>query len=89
MAGKRCIILIDGSNFYFKLKDLDLHQLLEFDFSGFAKMLAGEGNEVVEATYFVGKIRADGTEKTRRMFDNQQKLIGHLKNHHYKYSLVI
>jgi uncharacterized LabA/DUF88 family protein len=87
MAGKRCIILIDGSNFYFKLKDLDLHKLLEFDFSGFAKMLAGEDNEVVEATYFVGKIRTDGTEKTRRMFDNQQKLIGHLKNHHYKYSL--
>lgn len=87
MTGKRCIILIDGSNFYFKLKDLDLHKLLEFGFSGFAKMLTGEGNKAVDATYFVGKIRIDGTEKTRRMFDNQQKLIGHLKNHSYKYSL--
>jgi uncharacterized LabA/DUF88 family protein len=85
--GKRCIILIDGSNFYFKLKDLGLNQLLEFNFSGFAKMLVGNGNEVTKATYFVGKIRTDGTEKTRRMFDNQQKLIGHLKNHNYKYSL--
>lgn len=84
---QKCIILIDGSNFYFKLKDLQLHNLLNFDFSGFAKMLIGEGNEIVHATYFVGKIRTDGTEKTKRMFDNQQKLISHLKKHNYKYSL--
>ncbi len=87
MTKQRSIILIDGSNFYFKLKDLKLHNLINFDFSGFAKMLAGENNEVVHATYYVGKIRTDGTEKTKRMFDNQQKLIGHLKKHNYKYSL--
>jgi len=66
---QRCLILIDGSNFYFKLKDLQLHNLLNFDFSGFAKVLAGE-NEIVHATYYVGKIRTDGTEKTKRLFDN-------------------
>ena len=83
----KCVVLIDGSNFYFKLKDLRLHNLLNLDFSGFAKMLAGEGNKVVRATYYVGKIRTDGTEKIKRMFDNQQKLIGHLKKHKYTYSL--
>ena len=83
----KCIILIDGSNFYFKLKDLDLHDLLNFDFSGFTKMLGGEENEVVKATHYVGKIRTDGTEKTQILFNNQRKLLAHLKRHRYTYSL--
>ena len=83
---KKCIILIDGSNFYFKLKDLKLHDLLEFDFSGFAKTLARK-SKIVSTTYYVGKIRTDGTEKTRKLFDDQQKLLGHLKKHKIRYSL--
>ncbi len=86
MTTKKCIILIDGSNFYFKLKDLKLQNLLAFSFSSFAKMLAA-GNKVVHSTYYIGKIRTDGSEKTTRLFDNQQKLLGHLKNHKYRYSL--
>ena len=86
MTKQKCIILIDGSNFYFKLKDLGLHNLLEFDFSGFAKMLAGK-DKVVSITYYVGKIRTDGTEKTQRLFSNQRRLLAHLKKHSLKYSL--
>lgn len=83
----KCIVLIDGSNFYYKLKDLQFHNLLNFDFSGFAKMLAGSNNEIIHTTYYIGKIRTDGTEKTKRLFDNQQKLLGHLKKHNFRYSL--
>lgn len=86
MKKQKCIILIDGSNFYFKLKDLKLHNLLQFDFSEFVKMLAGK-DEIVYTTYFVGKIRTDGTEKTQQLFNNQRKLFSHLKNHHLRYSL--
>lgn len=86
MPGGKCIILIDGSNFYFKLKDLQLHHLLSFDFSGFVNMLAGE-NSIVSSTYYVGKIRTDGTEKTKTLFDNQQHLLSHLKNHTLRYAL--
>lgn len=82
----KCIILIDGSNFYFKLKDLKLHNLLDLDFMGFAQMLAN-GNEIIHSTYYVGKIRTDGTEKTKQLFDSQQKLISHLKKHQFRYSL--
>jgi len=39
MKQERCIILIGGSNFYFKLKDLALSNLLDFDFSSFGKTL--------------------------------------------------
>lgn len=86
MVKKRCIILIDGSNFYFKLKDLKLHNLLSLDFSGFIKKLAKDF-EIVKTIYYVGKIRTDGTKKTKEMHNNQQKLFEHLKKHKINYSL--
>jgi uncharacterized LabA/DUF88 family protein len=82
---KRCIILIDGSNFYFKLKDLKLHKLLIFNFSQLVELLS-HSQEVIETRYYVGKIRQDGKEKTKILFDAQQKLLGNLKKHNIKYS---
>jgi uncharacterized LabA/DUF88 family protein len=81
-----CIILIDGSNFYFKLKDLKLHNLLDFDFSGFAKKLAGE-SKIVSTTYYVGKIKTDKSEKSKHLQADQQKLFTHLKKHSVSYCL--
>ncbi len=86
MAQKRCIVFIDGSNFYFKLKDLRLHHLLSFDFSAFAKKLAKDHN-VVRCNYYVGKVRTDGSTKTQRLFNNQRRLLAHLKKHKVQYSL--
>ncbi len=86
MNKERCIILIDGSNFYFKLKDLKLHNLLAFDFSGFAKLIAGR-RKIVQAVYFIGKVRTDGTKKTQELFNNQRRLFAHLKKNKFTYSL--
>ncbi len=83
---KRCIILIDGSNFYFKLKDLQLHNLLEFDFSGFAQFLA-KSNKIVGMQYYVGRIKQDGTTKINKMHAEQQKLFENLKSHKFSYTL--
>ncbi|MDO8618586.1 MAG: NYN domain-containing protein [Candidatus Daviesbacteria bacterium] len=83
---QRCIILIDGSNFYFKLKDLKLHNLLSLNFSGLVKKLAKD-SEIVKSIYYVGKIRTDGTKKTKEMHNNQQKLFEHLKKNKISYSL--
>lgn len=83
---KRCIVLIDGSNFFFKLKDLKLHNLLQFDFLSFAKMLSGR-NQIISASYYVGAVRTDGTEKAQKMHENQQKLLAHLKNNGFNYIL--
>ena len=86
MKQKTCIVLIDGSNFYFKLKELKLHYLLNFDFSGFKKWLAGS-DKVVWASYYIGAVRGDGTEKTLKLFKNQRRLLAHLKKHAFNYSL--
>lgn len=59
---------------------------MEFDFSGFVKRLAGK-DKVVSATYYVGKIRMDGTEKSKQLQAAQQRLFTHLKKHSIRYSL--
>src|SRR3989344_8046083 len=81
----RSIILIDGSNFYFKLKDLKLHHRLEFDFLGFVKQLAGK-SKVVEAVYYIGAVRTDGTEKTQKLFKSQRRLLDYLRRSRIRYS---
>ncbi len=81
---QKCIILIDGSNFYFKLKDLDLHRLLDFNFTKFTLHLA-RSYKIINTCYYVGRIRQDGTEKTQKLFDSQQKLIGKLRKHKISY----
>lgn len=86
MSQKRCFVLIDGSNFYFKLKDLKLHNLLKFNFSSFAKMLAGK-NKIAKSVYHIGAVRADGTKRAQKLFNNQRKLLAHLKKHSFRYSL--
>jgi uncharacterized LabA/DUF88 family protein len=86
MQKKRAIILIDGSNFYFKLRDFQLHQLLAFDFSQFCTFLAKD-QQVIRVTYYVGAVRSDRTEKTKRMQADQQRLFAHLRKHGLTYSL--
>ena len=86
MKKERAIVLIDGSNFYFKLKDIKLNQLLDFDFSGFANMLSKNG-KIVDAIYYVGKIKTNGSAKAEKMLADQQKLFAHLQKHNFKYSL--
>lgn len=82
----RTIILIDGSNFYFKLKDLNFNRLLDFDFRKFTKYLANK-TKLIEVCYYVGRIRQDKTKKTEKLFGSQQKLIALLKKFGVRYSL--
>jgi hypothetical protein len=86
MKPNRALIFIDGSNFYFKLRDLQLHDLLNFDFFSFAQSLIGN-NSLITATYYVGAVRTDGTAKTPELFNNQRRLFAHLRKHQVRYSL--
>lgn len=83
---QKCLVLVDGSNFYFKLKDLQLHNLLEFDFSGFAVFLARSA-KIVGTRYYVGRVRQDGTAHADKLLANQQKLLETLKRHNFRYEL--
>ena len=83
---ERVAIFIDGSNFYFKLKELNIGHLLNLDLGKFAKFIA-RNRKIVKKCYFIGKVRQDGTPKSERLFDGQQKLLGRLKNAGYTYKL--
>lgn len=80
------MVLIDGSNFYFKLKDLALSNLLAFDFSAFTKALYRE-RTIVKTVYYIGKVRTDGSRKANKMLADQQRLFAHLRKHKVYYSL--
>jgi len=57
MPDKRCVIFIDGSNFYFKLKDLKLHNLLNFDFGKFTfRKIYWPKDKDEKGTLFIGSV---------------------------------
>lgn len=74
----RVSVFIDGSNLYFKLRELRLRRLLEFDFRSFVGELVGP-DEAVATRYYIGRIRQDGTKKTEELFRQQQRLIARLR----------
>jgi len=86
METSRCFILIDGSNFYFKLKNLKLNNLLKFNLSGFAKYLASK-RKIISSRYYIGSVRAGKDSKSKKMHADQQRLFLHLKKHKYRYVL--
>ncbi|HEC65589.1 MAG TPA: NYN domain-containing protein [bacterium] len=83
---KKVAILIDGSNFYFKLKDLKIQDQLKLDFRKFSEFLAN-GMDVVDRKYYIGAVKTDGTKKVRKMHARQQALFSHLKKHSFSYRL--
>ena len=80
MAKERSIILIDGSNFYFKLRSLGLQNLLNLDFTGFLKKLAKE-SKIISTVYFIGAVKTDGSKRTMEMYKNQRRLLASLRKH--------
>ncbi len=83
---KRVFLLIDGSNFFFKFKELRLGRYESFDFSKLVGRLVG-GNKLVAARYYVGRVRQDGSEKADKMVANQQRIFGNLKKFGITYVL--
>lgn len=83
---KRVALLVDGSNFYYKLKDLHLQDQLRFDFKSFLKILTGNNN-LVSATYYVGSVKTGSDKLMDKQHRKQQTLLSHLKNNGIRYSL--
>jgi len=76
---QRVFVIIDGSNFYHRLKEIKVKNQLQFDFIGFVKLLVG-GNKLVKTSYYVGAIRTEkGNRKSFKLFKNQRKLFSFLE----------
>ena len=82
---ERVLIIIDGNNFYHRLKELNLINLLFFDYEKFANFLA-RGRNVFSKNYYIGAIREEpDNPKSKKLMIGQQKLIGKLQ----KYDWII
>lgn len=81
---ERVFIIIDGSNFYHRLKETKLSDLLSFNYAEFAKFLSNE-RKIVASKYYIGAIREEpGNPKSRELMKNQRKLTGSLQKHGWK-----
>lgn len=76
---EKVAIYIDGSNLYFKLKDLNIKNTLGFNYRGFCDFLARE-RAVVSYRYYVGVVRVKSNDlKTLALRKNQQRLFNNLE----------
>lgn len=74
------MIFIDGSNFYFKMKSLEIRNLSRYNYRGLCEELAGE-REIVSVGYYVGVVRAlPNDKKGQRMRLAQRNLFNHLRD---------
>lgn len=79
MAQVKSIIIIDGSNFYHKLKELRIKNKPSFNYLSFTKYLA-KNTKIQSMYYCIGKIRAKhNDQKARHMMAKQQKLVTRLQ----------
>lgn len=81
---ERVAIVIDGSNFYHRLRELELRNLLRFDYRGFAQHLASSRRSVSQR-YYIGAVREEyGNPKSRELMRDQRRLVGNLRKHEWE-----
>ena len=74
----RVAIYIDGSNLYYKLKDLEIKNITYFDYSGLSKWLARD-REVISKRYYIGVVKAKESDiRGQQLRKSQIKLFNHL-----------
>ncbi len=75
---KRVAIYIDGSNFYYKLRDLEVPNTTYFNYGGLSEWLARD-RVIISKRYYIGVVRAkENDEKGQMLRKNQQRLFNHL-----------
>lgn len=81
---ERVFIVIDGSNFYHRLKEMKLINLLSFDYEKFSQFLLSKRNAVAKK-YYIGAIREEQDNlKSKKLMIGQQKLIGKLQKQNWQ-----
>lgn len=78
MKKEKVFVLIDGSNFYYKLKSLKISKTSKYDYRGLVNYLVGKRN-CIECVYYIGTVRTKkNNTKSLELRSQQQKLFNHL-----------
>ncbi|MEK7480778.1 MAG: NYN domain-containing protein [Patescibacteria group bacterium] len=83
----RLFILIDGSNFYHRLKELELAHLLTFNYAAFSKLLARDTGAQTRRYYIAAVQVEKGNIKSEKLEKAQRKLLQQLVNSGWEYIL--
>lgn len=76
----KVFIVIDGGNFYRKLKKLGFPSVSNFDYQSFSKWLT-DGKKLTGICYYVGRIREEsGNPKSRELKSGQDRFLANLAN---------
>jgi uncharacterized LabA/DUF88 family protein len=80
-SNEKVIILVDGGNFYRKIREGGIiPKGIKLDYSNFSDYLA-RGRKIISKNYYVGVVRNhDGSEKSQKMVESQQKFLSGLEN---------
>ncbi len=86
MSKVKVFIQVDGSNFYHRLKELELRNLLDFDYQKFTQFIINEEKEEISlANYYIGSIRTEADNpKSQELWRNQRILLGRLQKQGFK-----
>ncbi|OGZ17988.1 MAG: hypothetical protein A2V72_00645 [Candidatus Nealsonbacteria bacterium RBG_13_37_56] len=80
---ERIFIIIDGNNFYHRLKELELSNLLSFDYEKFVQFLVGR-RFLISKNYYIGAIREEfNNPKSKQLMSGQRKLTGKLQKNNW------
>ncbi len=75
---KKAAVYFDGSNFYYKLRELGIPNITHFNYGKFSEWLARD-REIISKRYYVGVVRAkNDNEKGQKLRKEQQRLFSHL-----------
>ena len=79
---ERVFLLIDGSNFFHRLRELGMMNLLTFDYRSFAKFLIGNKRTVASQAYYIAPVREEaGNSKSRMLMRDQRIFMNNLQKH--------
>jgi len=77
---ERIFIIIDGNNFYHRLKELKFRHLLSFDYEKFVQFLLRKEKLLISKNYYIGAVREEpNNPKSKKLMIGQQKLTGKLQ----------
>lgn len=78
---ERILTLIDGSNFYHRLRELQFVDILKFDYQAFANFLVQKRRQVANR-YYIGAVREESDNPTsHRLMRSQRILTGNLRKY--------
>jgi len=77
---ERVFIIIDGNNFYHRLKELKFRRLLSFDYEKLVQFLLRKEKFLISKNYYIGAVREEpNNPKSKKLMIGQQKLTGKLQ----------